>query len=123
MDQDQVKGGSLGFYLFMYTSDRLAPERRQSSPIGVRLQRYTHSQPSQRPVATPKYARTKEERLELVHAGIGEEERGVVMGHDGRGGPVHVLALLHEVVDERLPDAPRRPRCGWCGLMCGARWC
>lgn len=23
-----------------------------------------------------------------------------------------MLALLHEVVDERLPDAPRRPRCG-----------
>jgi hypothetical protein len=56
-------------------------------------------------------ARTEEEGLELVHARVGEEERGVVVRHHGGGRPVRVLPLLHEVVDERLPHAPRWPLC------------
>ena len=39
----------------------------------------------------------------LVHAGVGEEQGGVVDGHDGGGREGGVAPLRLEVLDERLP--------------------
>ena len=42
---------------------------------------------------------TEEDALVLVHPGIGKQQRRVVVGHDGRRGPVRVrvpLKIFHE---------------------------
>lgn len=41
----------------------------------------------------------------LVHAGIDEEQGGVVMRHDGTGRPESVLMVVREELDERRSDA------------------
>ncbi len=46
----------------------------------------------------------EEDRLELVHAGVGEEKRGVVERDDGRTGDEGVAVLLHEEIEELLAD-------------------
>lgn len=52
----------------------------------------------------------EEDRLELVHAGVGEEEGGVIDGDDGGGGPV-VVGLGFEEADEGVTDEAGGP--GW----------
>ena len=42
--------------------------------------------------------------LELVHAGVGEQQRGVVLRHDRRGGEEGVAVVLDEEVDELPAD-------------------
>ena len=44
----------------------------------------------------------------LVHARVGEEQRGVVDGDDGRGREGGVPPLRLEVLDERLPHLQDR---------------
>jgi len=56
-----------------------------------------------RPFVRPR-AGAEEDVLELVHAGIGEQQRGVVMRHDARRGHEGVPVLLDEEVDELLTD-------------------
>ena len=51
----------------------------------------------------------EEDRLELVHPGVREEEGGILQGDDGRGRVHGVLLLLDEVVDECLADLVGRP--------------
>lgn len=51
---------------------------------------------------------TEEDGLELVHPGVGEEQRGVVDGHHGARRPGRVRFRL-EKVDERRPDPAGRP--------------
>ena len=46
---------------------------------------------------------TEEDAFVLVHARVREEQRGVVVGHDGRRGPVRVRVAL-EVLDEGAAD-------------------
>ena len=46
----------------------------------------------------------EEHILELVHPRVGEEQRGVVEGHDLAGGHEHVVVLFGKVVDELLSD-------------------
>ncbi len=65
----------------------------------------------------------EEDRLELVHPGVGEQQRGVVDGDDGAGRPPRVGLGLEEG-DEGLPHSARRPlRRGrhrrWRGGGCG----
>ena len=59
----------------------------------------------------------EEDRLELVHAGVGEEQGRVVVRHDGGAGHEGVAVLLDEEVDELLADL-----CGgwdhWDGCSC-----
>mmetsp|Transcript_31648 Transcript_31648/g.89902 ORF Transcript_31648/g.89902 Transcript_31648/m.89902 type:complete len:412 (+) Transcript_31648:2519-3754(+) len=50
----------------------------------------------------------QEDGLELVHAGIGEQQRGVVVGHHRGGGPEGVLLGAKEV-DEGLTNKPGGP--------------
>jgi hypothetical protein len=45
--------------------------------------------------------------LELVHASVGEQQRGVVVGHDRRAGD-ETMVLGGEEVDERLTQDLRR---------------
>lgn len=45
---------------------------------------------------------------DLIHAGIGEEEGGVVEGDGGRGGDIGV-PLAGEKVEKGLPDAMGGP--------------
>jgi len=45
---------------------------------------------------------TKEDGLELVHAGVGELQRGVIVGNDGRRDHKRVSMLLNEEIDEGL---------------------
>lgn len=52
--------------------------------------------------------RPQEDGLVLVHAGVVEEEGGVVEGDDGARQPVDVV-LRFEVLDEGLADFARRP--------------
>jgi hypothetical protein len=52
--------------------------------------------------------RAQEDGLELVHASIGEQEGGIVVGDDGRAGHNRVLVLL-KVLEEGLPDLGGRP--------------
>ena len=47
--------------------------------------------------------------LELIHPGVGEEQRRVVRRHEGRAGH-HAVAVLLEVFQERRPDLVRRHR-------------
>lgn len=54
---------------------------------------------------------SQEQGLELVHASIGKQERGIVVWHTGRGRPEHVRVLLHEEIDKRRPDLVHRPLC------------
>ncbi len=49
-------------------------------------------------------AGAEEESLELVHARVGEQQRGVVVRHDRRGGHERVAVLLDEEVDELLAN-------------------
>ena len=53
-------------------------------------------------------AAAQEERLELVHACVDEEQGRVVVRHDGRRGPARVRRLLLEEVDEGLADLGHR---------------
>ena len=46
----------------------------------------------------------EEDRLELIHAGVGEEQRGIVLRDDGRGGNEGVAVLLDEEIEELLAD-------------------
>ncbi len=46
---------------------------------------------------------TREDVLELHHAGVREEQRGVVARHERRGGD-HLMALGLEVIEERRTD-------------------
>ena len=46
----------------------------------------------------------EEDRLELIHAGVGKQERGIVEGDDGAAGHEAVAVLLDEEVDELLAD-------------------
>ena len=50
----------------------------------------------------------QENGLELVHAGVGEQQGRVIVRHDGRGDDVDVLALLEEV-NEGLAHTAGRP--------------
>lgn len=50
----------------------------------------------------------QEHRLELVHPGVGEQQRGVVDGDHGARRPPRVRLGL-KVRYERLPDPPGRP--------------
>ena len=50
----------------------------------------------------------EEVRLELVHPGVGEEQGGVVVRHDGAGRDEGVAALFHEEVDILLANLGRR---------------
>lgn len=63
------------------------------------------AQPAQRRV---RGSRAEEDRLELVHPGVGEQQRGVVDGDHGARRPTGVRLRL-EVVDERLADPIGRP--------------
>ena len=45
----------------------------------------------------------QEDILELVHAGIGEQQRGVVVGDQGAGGH-HLVALSAEILEKRRAD-------------------
>lgn len=47
-------------------------------------------------------------RLELVHSGVGEQQRGVVDGDHGARRPSRVRLRL-VVLDESFPDPPSRP--------------
>lgn len=60
----------------------------------------------------------EEDRLELVHPGVGEEEGGVVVGDDGARLPVDVGLPVAEEVDEGLADAGGRPLV----VLVGHRW-
>eukprot|EP00959_Pyramimonas_sp_CCMP1952_P049085 1025194-Pyramimonas_sp.AAC.1 len=51
----------------------------------------------------------EEDSLELVHAGIGEEQGGVVVGHHGGRNHVRVSVRFHEEVHERLTHTRRGP--------------
>ena len=53
-----------------------------------------------------------EDGLELVHAGVGEEQRGVIVGDGAAGGHERVAVLLAEVVDEGGAHAAGGPRGG-----------
>ena len=46
----------------------------------------------------------EEDFLELVHPGVGEQQRGVVVRDDGRGGDERMTMLLGEIVDEFASD-------------------
>src|SRR5262249_4616510 len=50
----------------------------------------------------------EEVRLELVHPGVGEEQRRVVVWDDRRGRDIGVPVLLAEEVDKLLADFTRR---------------
>jgi len=52
--------------------------------------------------------RAKEDGLELVHPGVGEQQRGVVDGDNGARRPPRVEPGLEEL-DEGLADLPGRP--------------
>lgn len=58
---------------------------------------------------------SQEDGFELIHAGVGEEQRGVVEGSAGRRGLEGVLSFLDKVIDKRLTDSVGRPflRIGW----------
>lgn len=45
----------------------------------------------------------------LIHAGIGEQERGVVVRNNRTRLPEGVVMLVREERDERVPDARCRP--------------
>lgn len=53
-------------------------------------------------------SRAEEDRLVLVHPGVGEQQRGVVNGDDGARRPTGVRLGL-EVLNERLADPVGRP--------------
>jgi len=63
------------------------------------------AQPAERRV---RGRRSEEDRLELVHSGVGEQQRGIVDGDRGARRPPRVR-LGHEEVDERLAGPPGRP--------------
>ena len=46
----------------------------------------------------------QENRLELVHAGVGEEQRRIIQRDDGAAGHEGVAVLFDEEVDEFLAD-------------------
>ena len=52
---------------------------------------------------------SEEERLELIHPSVGEEEGGVVVGDAGTGFPVGVAVLAFEVLDEGGADLVHWP--------------
>lgn len=52
---------------------------------------------------------SQKDALELVHAGIGKQERGVVVGHARRRRPKHVRVLLHEKIDKGRSDLVHWP--------------
>jgi len=52
---------------------------------------------------------SQEDGFELIHAGVGEEECGVVEGGAGGGGDEFVVVPGDEVVDERLTNFRRGP--------------
>lgn len=58
--------------------------------------------------------------LHLVHAGVGEEQRGVVVRHHGARLPEGMVMFVREERDERVADARRRPAV--VGQFCHQKW-
>jgi hypothetical protein len=57
----------------------------------------------------------QEDRLELVHPRVGEQQRRVIVGHARRAGHERVRVRLGEEVDERLSDLVGGQGHGWVG--------
>jgi hypothetical protein len=53
--------------------------------------------------------RSKELGLELIHARIGKQEGGIVMGDARTGSPIDVLMVFNEKVDEGRSDLVHGP--------------
>ena len=53
--------------------------------------------------------RTQKERLVLIHASIGKEQRRIVDGHARTRRPKRVLVLLHKKVDKGRSDLVHGP--------------
>mmetsp|Transcript_16360 Transcript_16360/g.41740 ORF Transcript_16360/g.41740 Transcript_16360/m.41740 type:complete len:279 (+) Transcript_16360:2597-3433(+) len=64
---------------------------------------------------------SEKDSLELVHAGVCKQERGIVVRHHTRGWHDGVLLLFIEEVDERLPDTRAWPLRGVVRHVAGKR--
>jgi hypothetical protein len=99
-------------HFWLHTSQHGTAEERQRDDASAAA-KWVATPPVGRALHAKQVARrvslAQEDRLELVHACVGEQQRRVVVRYDRRRRHIDVAAL-HKEVHERLAHAGCRPR-------------